>query len=105
MTRFGQTWNSATLLTGCVLLVTALPHRATAAGRAASPGDAVVFVRVIGTLTTDDNLGWRRSDQRDGVELGTGSGFSVTSRGHVLTNLHVVRDQSFSSIAEARRSR
>ena len=83
------------MLTGCALLAASLPHRAAAAERATSPGDAVVFVRVIGTLTTDDNLGWRRSDSREGVELGTGSGFSVTSRGHVLTNLHVVRDQSF----------
>ena len=95
MARCSRFWYPAPILTGCALLAAAPPHRATAEGRAASPGDAVVFVRVIGTLITDDNLGWRRSDLREGVELGTGSGFSVTSRGHVLTNLHVVRDQSF----------
>lgn len=85
-----MSWRCRALCAACaVATLAALPN----ARSADTPEQAVVFLRVIGSieLTPDQNLR-RRPDVYSGIEVATGSGFLFSPLGYVLTNYHVVRD-------------
>ena len=63
------------------------------AERAVSPKDASVFIRVVGKLHAEYNDVWERSIEEQDVEIGSGTGFVISSYGHILTNYHVINDE------------
>ena len=77
--------------TAALVLAFALMPCAASAQRARSPADATVFIRLIGTVHAEiDDGGIKRTVDVERVEIGTGSGFVISSHGYVVTNAHVV---------------
>jgi S1-C subfamily serine protease len=68
-----------------------------AAQRAATPADATVFIRLVGSVHAElDEAGAaRRTADVDRIEIGTGSGFVISPHGYVLTNEHVISNSEF----------
>jgi S1-C subfamily serine protease len=77
----------------CLVISEARP----AAERAASPADATVFIRLVGSVRVDleDAGTGRQTADIDRIEIGTGSGFVISPHGYVLTNEHVISDSEF----------
>jgi S1-C subfamily serine protease len=63
------------------------------AERATSPKDGSVFIRVVGKLQAEYSDIWERSIEEQDVQIGTGTGFVISSFGHILTNYHVISDE------------
>jgi S1-C subfamily serine protease len=68
-----------------------------AAERAASPADATVFIRLVGSVHAEleDTGSGRQTTDLDRIEIGTGSGFVISPHGYVLTNEHVISNSEF----------
>jgi hypothetical protein len=62
---------------------------------AAEPGEATVFIRVIGEVRIAYQGTWEESEEHRHVDLGTGSGFVISPYGHVITNYHVISGREF----------
>ena len=74
------------------LILLLLPFSAMAE-RARNPASATAFIRVIGKIRIEYQDVWDKSIEEKDIELGTGSGFVISSYGHVLTNYHVISDE------------
>jgi S1-C subfamily serine protease len=68
-----------------------------AAERAASPADATVFIRLVGSVRAEiEDIGTgKQTIDLERIEIGTGSGFVISPHGYVLTNEHVIRNNVF----------
>lgn len=77
------------------------------AQRAASPADATVFIRLVGSVRAEfEELGApRQSVDIDRVEIGTGSGFVISPHGYVLTNEHVISNTEINASDALRKAR
>ncbi len=78
-------------------LCLAISEARPAAERAASPVDATVFIRLVGSVHVDleDAGTGRQTADIDRIEIGTGSGFVISPHGYVLTNEHVISNSEF----------
>jgi S1-C subfamily serine protease len=78
-----------------------------AAQRAASPADATVFVRLVGSVRVElEEAGSpKQTIDLDKIEIGTGSGFVVSPLGYVLTNEHVISNTEFAVTSGPRKAR
>ena len=83
------------MVTLAVCLVIGSEHAA--AQRAASPADATVFIRLVGSVHAEfEEAGAaKQTTDLDRIEIGTGSGFVISPHGYVLTNEHVIRNSEF----------
>jgi S1-C subfamily serine protease len=70
---------------------------AAAAERAATPADATVFIRLVGSVHAElEEAGAAKQIvDLDRIEIGTGSGFVISPHGYVLTNEHVISNSEF----------
>lgn len=57
--------------------------------------DAIVFIRVFATARAEGETVWKKTFDRSGIEIGTGSGFLVSAAGYIVTNHHVVSGEDF----------
>ncbi len=92
-------------LLGAALLMLHVPEAR--AERAASPADATVFIRLVGSVHAEfEELGTgRQSVDLDRVEIGTGSGFVISPHGYVLTNEHVISNTEINVNDSLRKAR
>ena len=67
------------------------------AERAATPADATVFIRLVGSVHAElEEAGAAKQIvDLDRIEIGTGSGFVISPHGYVLTNEHVISNSEF----------
>src|SRR4030095_6710926 len=75
--------------------------------RAATPADATVFIRLVGSVHVElDEAGsGRQTADLDRIEIGTGSGFVISPHGYVLTNDHVISNSEFAVTDGPRKAR
>jgi len=71
----------------------AIPVPGVRAQSVTPPAEATVFIRVTGDVSEEFVQGWRQVTEERQVQIGTGSGFVLSSSGYVVTNHHVVADQ------------
>ena len=78
-----------------------------AAERAASPADATVFIRLVGSVHVElEEAGSaKQTVDLEKIEIGTGSGFVVSPHGYVLTNAHVISNTEFAVTSGPRKAR
>ena len=69
------------------------------AERAATPADATVFIRLVGSVHAElEEAGAAKQVvDLDRIEIGTGSGFVISPHGYVLTNEHVISNSQFAA--------
>ncbi|HYJ94877.1 MAG TPA: trypsin-like peptidase domain-containing protein [Vicinamibacterales bacterium] len=69
------------------------------AERAATPADATVFIRLVGSVHAElEEAGAAKQIvDLDRIEIGTGSGFVISPHGYVLTNEHVISNSQFAA--------
>jgi S1-C subfamily serine protease len=78
-----------------------------AAERAASPADATVFIRLVGSVHAEleEPGSAKQTVDLEKIEIGTGSGFVVSPHGYVLTNEHVISNTEFAVTSGPRKAR
>ena len=78
-----------------------------AAERAATPADATVFIRLVGSVHAEiEDIGTgKQTIDLERIEIGTGSGFVISPHGYVLTNEHVIRNSVFTVANGTRKGR
>ena len=78
-----------------------------AAERAATPADATVFIRLVGSVHAEiEDIGTgKQTIDLERIEIGTGSGFVISPHGYVLTNEHVIRNSVFAVANGTRKGR
>jgi S1-C subfamily serine protease len=93
--RIGASWYSDGVKPFSRVSLAVLWLVASVRAGAAEPGEATVFIRVIGEVRIAYQGTWEEEEERRNVDLGTGSGFVISPYGHVLTNYHVISGREF----------
>ena len=77
------------------------------AERAATPADATVFIRLVGSVHAElEEAGAAKQIvDLDRIEIGTGSGFVISPHGYVLTNEHVISNSEFAATDGPRKAK